>query len=96
VNSHVRPTIHVRHEQATDIDAIRDVILRAFGQEDEGRIVDALRGHGAATLSLVAAVDGVVGHIIFSPVSVGVLAGEGLGTMAVSREHQRRSIGSEP
>ena len=50
--------------------AIRAVNDAAFDQPLEGRIVDALRAHGAVRLSLVAEVEGrVVGHILFSPVT---------------------------
>jgi putative acetyltransferase len=85
----------IRDEQPGDAAAVRDVNRQAFGQEDEGRIVDALRENGAASLSLVA-VDGtaVVGHIMFSPLSVGPLVGVGLGPMAVLPSHQRQGIGS--
>lgn len=35
--------LEIREEQRRDIAAIREVIRRAFGQADEGRIIDALR-----------------------------------------------------
>ena len=63
---------HVRDEGPDDLAAIREVNDRAFDQPLEGRIVDALRAHGAVRLSLVAVVDGqVAGHILFSPVTGG-------------------------
>ena len=75
--------------------AIREVNRRAFGQEQEGAIVDALRANGAAQLSLVASLDGrIVGHILYSPVQVGDVVGAGLGPMAVLPDYQRRGIGS--
>jgi len=46
--------IEVREERVNDIEAIRDVNKRAFGQDQEGNIVDALRCNGAALLSVVA------------------------------------------
>jgi putative acetyltransferase len=68
----------------------------AFDQEGEGRLVDALRARGAALLSLVAVVDDeVVGHILFSPATIGTVAGAALGPMAVVPAHQRQGIGSE-
>lgn len=87
--------IEIRAEQPSDIEAIREMNRQAFGQDDEGRIVDALRANGAAAVSLVAT-DGaaVVGHIMFSPLSVGSLAGIALGPMAVAPDHQRQGIGS--
>jgi len=89
------PQIEVRGEQPEDAVAVREVNRQAFGEDLEGRIVDALRDHGAATLSLVA-IDGdaVVGHIMFSPLSVGSAEGVGLGPMAVLPSHQRQGIGS--
>ena len=87
--------IEIRDEQPGDAAAVREVNRRAFGQEQEGRIVDALRANGAVTLSLVAIDDGaVVGHIMFSPVSAAAVGGAGLGPMAVMPGHQRRGIGS--
>ena len=40
--------VRIRPEQAADLAAIREVNRRAFGQEQEGVIVDALRANGAA------------------------------------------------
>src|SRR2546422_1005374 len=69
---------------------------QAFDQEQEGRIVDALREHGGALLSLVAVADGaVVGHIMFSPLSVGAVVGAALGPMAVLPAYQHQGIGSQ-
>jgi len=88
--------ITVRDERPDDIEALRLVNDLAFDQPLEGRIVDALRAHGAAQLSLVATVDGrVAGHILFSPVTAGVpLAAVGLGPMAVAPAHQRQGVGA--
>ena len=88
--------IAIRDERPEDLEAIREVNDRAFDQPLEGRIVDALRAHGAVRLSLVAEIDGqVVGHILFSPVIAGAAeAGVGLGPMAVRPEHQRRGVGA--
>jgi hypothetical protein len=64
--------IEIREERPDDIAAVRDVNRRAFGQDQEGNIIDALRANGAALLSLVATLnDRVVGHIMYSPASVG-------------------------
>lgn len=87
--------IDIRTEQPDDITAIADVNRKAFGQEHESRIVDALRQHGAVDLSLVALWDGaVVGHIMFSPATVGPVVGAALAPMAVLPAFQRRGIGS--
>jgi len=91
--------IAVREEGPDDVAAIRAVNDAAFDQPLEGRIVDALRTHGAVRLSLVAEVEGrIVGHILFSPVTSaagdGLGLGLGLGPMAVTPDHQRRGIGA--
>ena len=67
----------------------------AFRQGQEGHIVDALRANGASMLSLVATVNGqIVGHIQYSPASLGTITGAALGPMAVLPDHQRKGIGS--
>jgi putative acetyltransferase len=91
--------INIREECPEDIEAIRMVNKKAFGQSQEGRIVDALRENGGMLLSLVATInDRVVGHIMYSPVSVGSagkqVKGAGLGPMSVLPEFQRQGIGS--
>ena len=87
--------IEVREEQPDDVAAIRDVNTCAFGQELEANIVDALRSNSAALLSLVATVGGrVVGHIMYSALTVGDVSGAALGPVAVLPEHQRQGIGS--
>jgi putative acetyltransferase len=86
----------IREEQPTDMRSIREVNIRAFEQEQEANIVDALRANGAVVLSLVATVDGyVVGHIMFSPISVGEMTGVALAPMAVLPECQRQGVGSQ-
>jgi putative acetyltransferase len=92
--------ISIRREELEDSPAIRAVNERAFGQPEEARIVDKLRESCDDMLSLVATRHGVVvGHILFSPVTVerdsGVVRGMGLAPMAVVPEHQREGIGSE-
>ena len=88
-------TIEIREETSEDIAAIREVNLRAFGQPLEARRVDVLRAHGASLLSLVAILNGqIVGHILYSPASIGTVTGVALGPMAVVPEHQRQGIGS--
>ena len=88
--------IEIRHELPDDVAAIRDVNKRAFGQDQEGNIVEALRSNGAALLSLVADLNSeIVGHIMFSPITVGDVTGAALGPMAVLPEQQRSGIGSK-
>lgn len=87
--------IEVREERPDDIAAINDLNTRAFGQEDEARIVDALRSNGAALLSLVATANGqIVGHIMYSPLVVADVTGAALGPMAVLPDCQRTGIGT--
>ena len=91
--------IAIREERPEDVDAIRAVNDQAFGQPQEGRLVDALRANGAVLLSRVATLNGrVVGHILYSPVTVGgngaQVIGAGLGPMAVLPAFQRQGIGS--
>jgi putative acetyltransferase len=64
--------MEIREERPDDVAAVRDLNRRAFGQDQESNIVDALRTNGAALLSLVATLnDQVVGHIMYSPITVG-------------------------
>jgi len=89
--------IEIREERADDIAAVRDLNRRAFGQDQESNIVDALRANGAALLSLVATLNGqVVGHIMYSPLSIdGKFEGAALGPMAVLPQCQREGIGTK-
>jgi putative acetyltransferase len=84
-------------ERPCDEPAIAALNRAAFGGDDEARIVDALRANGGVVLSLVALVaDEVVGHIVFSPVSIDGAPDRaiGLAPMAVLPEHQRRGVGT--
>ncbi|MBB6470448.1 GNAT family N-acetyltransferase [Aminobacter carboxidus] len=92
--------MNIRPEQPADIDTIRALTRAAFANapyssQTEAAIVDALRDAGALTLSLVAEDNGeVVGHVAFSPVTVGGDAGwYGLGPVSVWPESQSRGIG---
>src|SRR5262245_52619606 len=87
--------LEIRAERPDDIAAIRGVNRRAFAQDQEADIVDALRTNDAALLSLVAVADDrVVGHIMYSPASIGSVTGAALGPMSVDPDHQRQGIGS--
>lgn len=87
--------VEIREEVPGDIIAIRDLNKRAFGQDQESNIIDALRSNRAVLLSLVATLNGrIVGHLMYSPASIGKLAGVALGPMAVLPEHQRQGIGT--
>ena len=93
----------IRNETESDFDAIRTLNSQAFGQDGEGRLVDALRSGGYAELSLVAmdttASDrgSVVGHILFSRIHIDCgdreVAALSLAPMAVLPSRQRQGIG---
>ena len=89
----------IRRERAGDATRIRAVNLSAFEGPLEADIVDRLRAAHAPQLSLVAEVGAeLVGHILFSQVTVGdveATTGMGLAPMAVAPAHQRRGFGSK-
>jgi putative acetyltransferase len=88
----------VRDETEADLATVRDLITAAFGQLEEARLVDQLRGQ-PGVLSLVAEADGaVIGHVMFSPIEGHTpgsgLHGVGLAPLAVSPDWQGRGVGS--
>ena len=92
--------VKIRKEQPQDIPLIHQVNKRAFGQLLEADLVDRLRRNCHDLLSLVAVVkDEIVGHILFSSVTVEgeekTAEGMALAPMAVLPEYQRQGIGSE-
>jgi len=89
----------VRAETPEDHAAVRRVNELAFARAGEADLVDALRAGAAPRVSLVAEEGGrVVGHILFSPVTVESGAGDwgamALAPMAVLPERQGRGVGS--
>jgi putative acetyltransferase len=90
--------IQLRTEHGGDQPAIAHVNQAAFGQDDESRIVQAIREAGHANISLVAATDSqIVGHILFTPIAVESASSTrvmGLAPLAVLPEWQRRGVGS--
>jgi putative acetyltransferase len=96
----LNPKAIIRAERPADALAIRRLYEAAFGRSEEADIALALRDAKAITCSLVATTidDGhVVGHILFSPVSVDSrhqrFSAVGLAPMAVQPEYQRCGIG---
>lgn len=88
--------VEIRDERPGDVAAIRHVNMRAFEQTQEADIVDLLRSNERILLSLVATLGGqVVGHIVYSPASVGAAWGAALGPMAVLPQHQRQGVGRQ-
>ena len=90
--------MRIRRETEADRAAVRAVNEAAFETPAEADLVEALRGKDMPLVSLVAEVDGrVVGHILFSPVSLtehAHLNFMGLAPMAVVPDYQRKGIGS--
>jgi putative acetyltransferase len=91
--------IKIRNEEANDIEQVRAILRATFPTEAESKLVGALRANGKATISLVA-VDGedVLGHILFSPVTVQPptdAKGIGLAPVAVRPDMQTQGIGSQ-
>lgn len=88
----------VRLEEVRDHERVCSVNRAAFPTSAEANLVGALREQAHPILSLIAEERGaVVGHIMFSPVSLPRYLGApimGLGPMAVLPERQRRGIGS--
>lgn len=89
----------IRPERPDDGPQVRRINELAFGQPAEADLVDRLRQTCADSLSLVAEDDGVVGHILFTPVAVESagrqVVGMGLAPMAVLPDRQRNGIGSQ-
>lgn len=93
--------VTIRPEQPGDFDAIRQVVVAAFGSAAEGDLVDNIRAseHYIPQLSLVAEVDGeVVGHVMIS--GVHLVDGEhrraahSMAPVSVAPHAQRQGIGS--
>lgn len=90
------PTI--RPEAPRDHEAVYQLNVREFETPAEARLVNCLRNKASPLVSLVTeSSQGVIGHILFSPVQ---LAGAeplllmGLAPMAVDKAHRRRGIGT--
>lgn len=88
----------IRGELDADHAAVAAVLESAFPEDGESRLVTRLRSSASPLVSLVAERQGrVVGHILFSPVTLDSdpsLKLMGLAPMAVHPELQRSGIGS--
>ena len=64
--------IKIRQETKDDFTEVFELVRRAFGQNDEAKLVDALRNNPTAfvpELSLVATNENnIVGHILFTKI----------------------------
>jgi putative acetyltransferase len=70
---------------------------KAYSDGTEADVIDKLRASGDLTLSLVAQVNTeIVGHVAFSPVTIGEFNDDwyGLGPVSVHPDHQLKGIGS--
>ena len=91
----------IRPERPDDADAIHDLTVIAFdpmpfSDGTEAPIVRALRDAGDLTVSLVDEEDGeIVGHVAFSPVTIGgaEVGWYGLGPISVRPDRQRQGVG---
>jgi putative acetyltransferase len=92
--------MEIRQEKQEDINEIRALNERAFGQPQEANIIDKLRSNCEGLLSLVAIEnEKIAGHILFSPAVIegqhGIIKGMGLAPMAVLPEMQRQGTGTQ-
>lgn len=89
--------MRVRSEEARDEPRVHAVDVAAFGRSEEATLVRALRAQVRDAISLVAEEEEVVGHILFTPVTLSGNPGlriMGLAPMAVLPAHQRKGVGS--
>jgi putative acetyltransferase len=92
-------TLVIRPETPDDRASIREIHRQAFGQDDEGILVDVLREQGYSRVSLVAVEDGLaIGHLLFNDLPIvtpdRTVPALALAPLAVVPAHQRRGIGS--
>lgn len=90
--------VEIREEEPRDQDAVHSVNQAAFNNGPESALVDRLRAGCEGYLAFVAVGAGtVVGHILFTPVTIDGCdaVGMGLAPMAVLPAHQRKGIGSQ-
>ncbi|ENM5935776.1 N-acetyltransferase [Vibrio mimicus] len=89
----------IRTEAPADILAVDELLKTVFATEAEANLVMALRENGRRTLSLVACDDEgeIIGHVMFSPVTVDGedLNWQGLAPLAVKEEYRHQGIGAE-
>ncbi|MGB1204816.1 MAG: GNAT family N-acetyltransferase [Chitinophagales bacterium] len=96
--------IILRQETKSDFSEVFEVNHSAFGQENEAKLVEALRYNSAAfvpELSIVATTENkIVGYILFTKINIKNEEGEvneslALAPMAVRTEFQKSGIGGQ-
>jgi len=92
--------ILIRNERKNDYNQIKKINDLAFGQKNEGKMIEALRKTSDYNylLSLVAEIkDKIVGHVLFYPIKIRNKADKctllSLAPMAVHPEYQNKGIG---
>jgi putative acetyltransferase len=87
-------TLAIRPDEHGDASAVRRVHEQAFARKEEALLVEALRRHGSAVISL-AATEGsdIIGHALLSKMEAPFRA-LGLAPVAVLPEHQGKGVGS--
>ena len=85
----------IRESHESDINAINLVLRDAFGEEDEVKLVQALRDDKDIEIELVHESEGVVdGHVLLSPMQAPVRA-LAFAPLSVLPEKQGKGIGSK-
>ena len=92
--------VTIRPERDEDHGAVFEVNEEVFATDAEARLVEELRQKVGPVISWVVEVDGaIVGHIFFSPVTIGDKGGGvrtmGLAPMAVREKFQRQGLGRQ-
>ncbi|MBM3114433.1 GNAT family N-acetyltransferase [Jeongeupia naejangsanensis] len=89
-------TFTIRPAGVADAAAIDELVTAAFGQPGEAGLVAALNAAGRIDLELVAEAGGlIVGHVLFSPMTVEGVAGAvtGLAPLSVAADWRRQGLG---
>lgn len=93
------PALRIRPESPADVAEVRRILVAAFPTPLEADLVEAIRAAGLARIALVAEQAGaLVGHILFSPVTIGdadATPGLGLAPVAVDPRVHRQGIGGQ-
>jgi putative acetyltransferase len=95
-----RSSLRTRPETVADLDAIRQVVVAAFGSDVEADLVERIRRSPQYLpgMALVAVIDDVVvGHVMISGATVRSVEGDRdivmLAPLAVDPAHQRHGVG---